>query len=91
MTYEALLCPGCGKPIDEAWSPDETHAWVGEFIQCGPCRAIDKARETERAKAQNGKVAVDDAGAHWVSHRRGDTPLSRTLRAAAGRDDEGGG
>lgn len=78
--HERSLCPGCGRPIDEAWSPDAMDAHLADPITCGPCRAIDKGREARRQLAKNPDVAVDDAGLHWASHRVGETPLSQRLR-----------
>jgi hypothetical protein len=85
--FERSLCPGCGRPIDEAWSPDAVDAHLAEPITCGPCAAIDRGREARRKQASNPDVHVDDAGVHWVAHRVGETPMSRLLREAAGRED----
>jgi hypothetical protein len=42
---QALICPGCGQPIDE--SHDEAHegAYVAESVRCFACKARGLAAE----------------------------------------------
>jgi len=84
--HERSLCPGCGNPVDEAWSPDAYDAHQAEPISCGPCRAIERGRHLYDESVRNGGKARD-FGLHWSAHRHGETPLSQRLRDASRKDD----
>ena len=69
LAYSDSLCPCCGVPKDEAWSPDAEGAWVGEVLHCHVGAAMDRARGAFMRQA-GPDTDVDTAGLKTIARRR---------------------